>query len=294
MEIILNNVMKKYGSKVALDGVSLDLNEDGVTCLLGPNGAGKTTMLKILTNLTHPTSGYASIGGIKVHENPRKALTRVGSLVEQPEFYPYLRGEEILDFICRIRGISGREIREEIRRVSSLTGISDYLERKAGGYSRGMKQRLGLACSMVSDPEFLILDEPTFGLDPRGMKEMREVIRKFGSTPGKSVLMSTHLVSEARELCDRIIICNHGNVVSDQHYRSDDQMLKITLESPMNSGLNVKGFEIIETMDRVIIARKDSGISTQSVINSLEGSGASIRFIEPYNDIEETYMRLVK
>jgi ABC-2 type transport system ATP-binding protein len=294
MDIILNNVVKKYGSKTALDGVNLELNEGGVTCLLGPNGAGKTTMLKVLTNLTHPSSGYASIDGIKVHENPQKALMRVGSLVEQPEFYPYLKGREILDFICRIRGIPKNKITEEIERVSSLTGSSGYLDRKAGGYSRGMKQRLGLACSLVSDPEFLILDEPTFGLDPRGMKEMRDVIREFGSRKGKSVLMSTHLVSEARELCDRIIIFNNGNVADDRHYRSDDLLIKVTLETETEIRSEHSGFQIVENFGKTLILRRDSGIRTSDIINALQSEGIAIKFIEPYNDIEAAYMSNVK
>lgn len=294
MEIALRNVIKRYGKKTALDGVNLELEEGGVTCLLGPNGAGKTTMLKVLTNLTHPTSGYASIDGIKVHENPQKALMRVGSLVEQPEFYPYLSGREILDFICRIRGIARDGIQNEIERVARLTGASGYLDRKAGGYSRGMKQRLGLACSLVSDPEFLILDEPTFGLDPKGMKEMRDVIREFGSREGKSVLMSTHLVSEARELCDRIIIFNNGNVVDDRHYRSDDLLIKVTLEADTEIKSDQPGFKVVENFGKTIILRRDPETRTSDIINALQSKGLRIRFIEPYNDIEAAYMSNVK
>lgn len=294
MKIAINNVVKKYGRKTALNGLTLEMSNHGVICLLGPNGAGKTTMLKVLTNLTRPTSGYASINGIKVFDNPRKALMRVGSLVEQPEFYPYLTGREVLDFVCKVRGIENRAgITDEIERVSGLTGITDYLDRRSGGYSRGMKQRLGLAGSMISDPEILILDEPTFGLDPRGMKEMRDVIREFASREDRLVLMSTHLVSEAKELSDRVIIVNHGNVISDQKYRSEDLILKVTLESQPGNMKGTPDFELLEQHGNMLVLRKNDGMSNDDLIRWLGSNGCRIKFVEPYNDIEEIYMKNV-
>jgi ABC-2 type transport system ATP-binding protein len=250
-------------------------------------------MLKVLTNLTRPTSGYASINGIRVYDNPRKALMRVGSLVEQPEFYPYLKGREILDFVCKIRGIGRGDIGREISRVSELTGITEYLDARAGGYSRGMKQRLGLAGSMVSDPDILILDEPTFGLDPRGMKEMRDVIREFASRKERLVIMSTHLVSEAKELSDRVIIVNHGNVIKDQKYRSEDMIVKVTLETGIDGSNGMDSIDILENHGNMIIARKKEGQTNDDLIRSLNGMGYRIRFVEPYNDIEEIYMKNV-
>lgn len=293
MGISLHDVVKRYGKKTALNGLNLDMEGNGVICLLGPNGAGKTTMLKVLTNLTRPSSGYASINGIRVFDNPRKALMRVGSLVEQPEFYPYLKGREILDFVCKIRGIDRGSIDSEIARVSELTGIAEYLDRRAGGYSRGMKQRLGLAGSMVSDPEILILDEPTFGLDPRGMKEMRDVIREFASREKRLVIMSTHLVSEAKELSDRVIIINHGNVIKDQKYRSEDMIVKVTLESEVNGLNGTDSLDILESHGNMIIVRKTQGQTNDDLIRMINGIGYRIRFVEPYNDIEEIYMKNV-
>lgn len=293
MVITFHDVVKRYGKKTALNGLNLDMEGNGVICLLGPNGAGKTTMLKVLTNLTRPSSGYASINGIRVFDNPKKALMRVGSLVEQPEFYPYLRGREILDFVCKVRGIDRNSIGREITRVSELTGITEYLDRRAGGYSRGMKQRLGLAASMVSDPEILILDEPTFGLDPRGMKEMRDVIREFASRKDRLVIMSTHLVSEAKELSDRVIIINHGNVIKDQKYRSEDMIVKVTLESEVNGLKEMGSFDILENRGNMIIVRKNAGQTNDDLIRMINGIGYRIRFVEPYNDIEEIYMKNV-
>ncbi|MCL4330900.1 MAG: ABC transporter ATP-binding protein, partial [Candidatus Thermoplasmatota archaeon] len=206
--VLVEKVTKNYRDVRALNEVSLNLQEPGCIGILGPNGAGKTTLLKILTNIVKPTEGVALLNGINVSDEPEKALMDVGALVEQPEFYPYLTALETLKFVGRVKGVTEKNLNSEIQRVSRMTGIVEYLGRKTGNFSRGMKQRLSLACALISDPHIIILDEPTFGLDPRGMKEMRDLIKSLNQSKERIIILSTHLIYEAQEICDRVIIIN--------------------------------------------------------------------------------------
>jgi ABC-2 type transport system ATP-binding protein len=278
----LDAVSKAYGATLALDRVSLLV--DGPVCLgvLGPNGAGKTTMLKVITNISRPTAGVALVNGINVAENPQKALSSVGSLIEQPEFYPYLRGREILEFVAKVRGLKGREIDAGIAETAAKTGCGGYLDRKAGTLSRGMKQRLGLAAALIGDPEILILDEPTFGLDPGGMRDIREIIRGLGAERRRIIMLSTHLTYEASEICDRVVM------------RLDTEEVKIVLEEApadlalppdLSSGFRVEGSTVIVT--------KNDGVSNSQLISYLASKGMRIRYILPGNSVEDMYVRVV-
>jgi ABC-2 type transport system ATP-binding protein len=290
----LDAVSKAYGATLALDRVSLLV--DGPVCLgvLGPNGAGKTTMLKVITNISRPTAGVALVNGINVAENPQKALSSVGSLIEQPEFYPYLRGREILEFVAKVRGLKGREIDAGIAETAAKTGCGGYLDRKAGTLSRGMKQRLGLAAALIGDPEILILDEPTFGLDPGGMRDIREIIRGLGAERRRIIMLSTHLTYEASEICDRVVIVNRGRIVHDTGLRLDTEEVKIVLEEApadlalppdLSSGFRVEGSTVIVT--------KNDGVSNSQLISYLASKGMRIRYILPGNSVEDMYVRVV-
>lgn len=291
--IELKDVSKKFGSIRALDDINIKVDGPGCIGILGPNGAGKTTMLKILTNIARPTSGSAKINGISVSETPAKALSSVGALVEQPEFYPYLTAKEILSFVAKIKKIRGK-IDGEIRRVAEMTGITTYMDRKAGEMSRGMKQRLGLAVALIGDPEVLILDEPTFGLDPSGMKSMREIIKSLNARKEKIIMLSTHLIYEAQEVCDRILIINKGNVGYDTTNGSPDQ-IRIELENNLN-GVKFPEDLVKEysTSDNVVFVKKRDGVSNSDIIAFCHEMGLRIRWITPYNDIENVYVKLTK
>lgn len=290
--IKLEGITKRFGQLKALDGISFDIDGPGCIGILGPNGAGKTTMLKILTNIVKPSKGIAKVNGISVSEYPEKALASVGALVEQPEFYPYLTAREILSFVVKIK--MAKDEKDEIRRVSELTSITGYLDRKAGEFSRGMKQRLGIAVALVGDPDVLILDEPTFGLDPSGMKQVRDIIKEINAKREKIIILSTHLIYEAQEVCDRIIIVNRGNIGYDVHNGLSDHV-KIELEAP------VTGIDFPAELARKyrsdgnsIYIEKADGTRNSDLIEHCRKMGHEVRWVTPYNDIEAIYVSLTR
>ncbi|MEM3676301.1 MAG: ABC transporter ATP-binding protein [Thermoplasmataceae archaeon] len=289
----VKSVTKKYGSVTALNSVSFEITEPQIVGLLGPNGAGKTTLLKILTNISKPTAGSAMIGGKNVSDDPLNALRDVGSLVEQPEFYPYLKGFEVLSFTAVIKGLSGVERENEIRRVAEITGCSSFLNRKVSGYSRGMKQRLGLASALIGDPDILILDEPTFGLDPLGMVEIRKIIRGIGISRKKTIIMSTHLVHEAQEVCDRVIIVNGGSIIFDGPVR-DGQSLKIVASAiPDPARLKSISTGTVAVSGNTISTTLADGFSVNDLLRELMELGVQILRVSDENSLEDLYVKLI-
>ncbi len=295
-EIEITDLTKNFGKIKALSSFNLKIDKPECVSILGPNGAGKTTLLKALTNIIKPSSGSVAINGITVSENPMKALQYVGSLVEQPEFYPYLTGREIIEFAARVKGASKSRIKDEMEYLVELLSMSDYINRKTGTYSRGMKQRVCLGVALVMKPEILILDEPTFGLDPRGMKEVRDLINNLRLQKSSIILMSTHLISEAKEVSDRIIIVDRGRKIYDTTNEDNRNILKITLEEPIDKNLNLNANEQVSIKilgDQAILAEMHGGISHSTALRLLVNAGLKIKWIEPYNDIEAKYLESV-
>ena len=203
------DLTKRYGPRIlAVDRVSLTLRRGEVYGFLGPNGAGKTTTLRMLLGLIRPTSGTASVLGRQPGDP--KSLARVGALVESPAFYPYLSGRDNLRVIARYAGVS----KERVEAVLELVELTDRAHDKFAMYSLGMKQRLGVAAAVLKDPELLILDEPTNGLDPAGMADMRDLIRSLGSGE-RTVLLSSHLLGEVEQICDRVGVISGGSLIAE-------------------------------------------------------------------------------
>jgi ABC-2 type transport system ATP-binding protein len=204
-----SELTKRYGSRiVAVDGVSLAIRRGEVYGFLGPNGAGKTTTLRMLLGLIRPTSGTARVLG-RPPGDP-EGLARVGALIESPAFYPYLSGRRNLLVMARYAGVPPSRVDVALDQVE-LTGRADD---KFKGYSMGMKQRLGVAAALLKDPELLILDEPTNGLDPAGMADMRALIRSLGRGD-RTVLLSSHLLGEVEQICDRVGVIQGGKLVTE-------------------------------------------------------------------------------
>ncbi len=294
MELEAANLSKKYGNFYALQDFNLNVHKGECVALLGPNGAGKSTLLKISTNIIHPTRGTLKIAGINVQDDPMKALEKVGPLVELPEFYPYLNGTEILNFVCKVKGASKEKIKDEIERLSSMLKMEEFINKKSGSYSRGMKQRLALACSMTMDPELLILDEPTFGLDPRGMREFIEIIREINVKEGKTVILSTHLISEAREIADKVVIINHGTKMLEMKNERETNLMNVTFYSkPEASSLETSSIKVIEDHGNTVTIQRDENISNDDVIDYFREKNLKIRWIEPTNQIERKYLELI-
>ncbi|WP_249716076.1 ABC transporter ATP-binding protein [Paenibacillus sp. J31TS4] len=206
----VQNLKKKIRSKWIIKGISFDVGPGEVFGFLGPNGAGKTTTIRMLVRLIRPTEGSIKIGGIPMDKHPNEALKQVGCIVENPELYGYLSGWENLEHFARmLPGVGSERIRE----VVAIVGMEKRIHDKVKTYSLGMRQRLGIAQALLGNPKLLILDEPTNGLDPQGIKEMRQFIRRLAET-GLSVFVSSHLLSEIQLMCDRVAIISQGTVIA--------------------------------------------------------------------------------
>lgn len=206
----VHNLRKKIGRKEIIKGLSFQLKKGEVFGFLGPNGAGKTTTIRMLVGLIKPTSGTIQIGGYNIEDNFEDAMRNLGCIVENPELYPYLTGyDNLLHFARMLDGIGEDRIKE----VTELVGLTERIYDKVKTYSLGMRQRLGIAQALLGRPKVLILDEPTNGLDPAGIREMREFIRFLAEDEGLSVLVSSHLLSEIQLLCDRVAIISKGTII---------------------------------------------------------------------------------
>lgn len=211
-EIVLSveHLKKRIKKKWIIKDVSFEVHAGEVFGFLGPNGAGKTTTIRMLVDLIKPTDGVVKVCGYPVHRQPEQALKYVGSIVENPEMYSYLTGFENLEHFARMQpGIT----EERINEVAEIVGLDQRIHEKVSTYSLGMRQRLGIAQALLGDPKLLILDEPTNGLDPKGIKELRAFIRKLADE-GLAVFVSSHLLSEIQLMCDRVAIISNGEILT--------------------------------------------------------------------------------
>ena len=213
MDIILENLTKRYGYQKAVDNISFHVKTGEVLGFLGPNGAGKTTTMKILAGLIAPNEGDARIGDFSVKDKPEEIKKLIGYLPENNPLYQEMPVIDYLEFSGAIQGIPKNRIGERIREMVRLCGLNAEKHKKIGELSKGFRQRVGLAQAMIHNPQVLILDEPTTGLDPNQIVEIRRLIKELGKE--KTVILSTHILPEVEATCDRILIINKGKIVAD-------------------------------------------------------------------------------
>jgi ABC-2 type transport system ATP-binding protein len=204
---------KHYGSVVALDRLDLAVPAGVVFGLLGPNGAGKTTTIRLLTGLARPTAGRATVAGIAVGIDATGLRRRIGWLDQDPRFYGWMRGRELLELVGRLHGIGGADLRRRVGETLELVGLADAAERRIGGYSGGMRQRLGIGQAIVHRPDVLILDEPVSSLDPEGRRDLLALVADLRGA--STVLFSTHVLADVERICDRVGILDHGRLVTE-------------------------------------------------------------------------------
>jgi len=211
--IEVQNLTKRYGLHTAVDSVSFSISKGEVVGFLGPNGAGKSTTMNILTGYLSATEGDVFIDGTNILEDPEAVKRRIGYLPESPPVYPEMTVHEYLTFACKIKGVPRNEIKDRIDGGLDTVGIRDVYRRLIGNLSKGYRQRVGLAQALMGNPDILILDEPTAGLDPKQIIEIRELIRRLGTD--RTVVLSSHILPEVSEICKRVMIINAGNIVAD-------------------------------------------------------------------------------
>jgi ABC-2 type transport system ATP-binding protein len=212
MSVIVRNVTKIYGSQKALNNVSFELNPGEIVGFIGPNGAGKSTMMKIITGYIPQTEGFVSLNDIDITDDPIGAKRLIGYLPENNPLYLSMYVKEYLTFIAGLYNL-GKSIKEKVNKMITLTGLSSEQKKRIGELSKGYRQRIGIAQSLIHDPQILILDEPTSGLDPNQIVEIRDLIKEVGRN--KTIMLSTHIMQEVEAICSRIIIINNGEIVAD-------------------------------------------------------------------------------
>lgn len=209
--ISCTDLTKRYGDVLALDHLSLDVPSGAIFGFLGPNGAGKTTALRLFTGLAFPNSGAASVAGIDVATGGAALRRRIGVLEQSPQYYGWMRGRELLSFVGEIFGLRGKALQNRVDETLALTGLTDAAHRRIGGYSGGMRQRLGLAQALINQPDALFLDEPVSALDPEGR---HDILAAIASLRGKStIFMSSHVLADIERICDSVAIINHGRLI---------------------------------------------------------------------------------
>jgi ABC-2 type transport system ATP-binding protein len=302
------DLSKRYGSFPALSNLNLKL--EGAKCVgfLGPNGAGKTTTLKIFTDLIRSNSGEALINGVNVHTQKKKALESVGALIETPEIYPALTPREGLSMIAEIRGVPKAELTQRIQGALKEVHMEEWIDKRIGKFSKGMKQRVCVASALLSDPSVVLLDEPTNGLDPRGMNEVREIIK---SLKGKNrlIFMSSHILSEVSDVCDEVAMIDHGKlVVYDSianvtaRFSGGENIVEVSFKRSVDATVisrvsRIRSVTAVERKDDVILQiRFNGGVDAQEsiLVDMVEMNIGVISYRPAASALEDVYLSLIK
>lgn len=219
------NLTKRYGNVTAVDNLNLQVEKGSIFGLLGPNGAGKTTTILMLLGLTEPTAGRALVAGHDATRNPIAVKSLVGYLPDNVGFYEDLSGRENLYYTASLNGLTGKEAANRISQALKRVGLEEDGHRKVGEYSRGMRQRLGIADVLVKDPELIIMDEPTLGIDPEGVRELLDLIKKLAQEDGRTILLSSHMLHQVQQICDRVGIFVKGRLIANGTIEELNQQL---------------------------------------------------------------------
>ena len=299
------DLSKQYkGGVLALKDLSIQIRHGTCVGFLGPNGAGKTTTIKILTNLISPTSGEAYIDGVDALREPKEALRQVDSLVEVPGMPDYLSPHEMLSYFGKVRGMSTDAIHARIKEVLATVKLSDWEHRKIGSFSTGMTRRLAIAKALLHDPDILIMDEPVIGLDPKGMRDIRDII-KGKIKEGKTIFLSSHLLGEVAETCTDVILLERGQVVgkgtvAELTTKALAKSIDVTFIRPLGSGelAKVKSIDLVRGVDplgdRVRLAFDGSPDTGAAILSRLVSMGLGVTSFTPQSaTLEDVYVSVM-
>ena len=260
--IEVKNLTKKYGSFTALDNVSFKIEEGEIIGLLGPNGAGKSTTMNIITGYIEPTEGEVIVNGINMLKKPKKAKREIGYMPEGVPLYYDLTAKEFVTYMAGIKKVDKKTKKEKVQKILKETGLSDVQNKLIKNLSRGYKQRVSMAGALVGEPKILILDEPTVGLDPKQITEIRSLIKKLGKD--HTVILSSHILSEVSQICDKVIIINKGKLVAIdtpnnlEEKVTNDNSVYVTVEDTENK-INEMKEKIEDIKDINLIKENEDG-----------------------------------
>ncbi len=275
MSIVVENLTKTYGQQNAVNDISFQVNTGEILGFLGPNGAGKTTTMKIITCFMAPTKGDVRVNNFSIHDNPEEIKKKIGYLPENNPLYYDMNVIDYLEFVGELQGISKAKIQDKIVEMIHVCGLNIEKHKKIGELSKGYRQRVGLAQAMINDPEILILDEPTTGLDPNQIIEIRKLIRHLGKE--KTVILSTHILPEVEATCDRILIINEGKIVADgtpetlRKQAQGNEMLRVQFA---DYGSRDSVISLLQSLDTVLMVDPVLNEDGTFLIQSREGKSS--------------------
>ncbi len=292
------NITKVFNNRVAVNNISFDVHEGEIFGLLGPNGAGKTTTMKMICGLTKITRGEIYVCGSNVSKNKEKALKNIGAIIENPLMYTYMSGYDNLKYYASLyKGIS----KQDILSYARVVGLEYRLKDKVSTYSLGMRQRLGICQALLHNPKLLILDEPLSGLDPAGVKEIRDFLKFIAKKQKIAILISSHMLGEMEQLCDTIAIINNGKLIETktlkqlQEGQENSKKIKITVNAPNYAGkiiINELRYKVEIAGNSVVVYANQSEVP--KITNKLISYGVSIFGIEYiYKSLEQIFMEII-
>ena len=304
IEII--GLRKQFKEFVAVNDLTFKVRKNSFTGFLGPNGAGKSTTLKILTNLLKATSGNAYLNGIDVTVDAKNALKGVGTVVETPEFYPYLTPVQTFQYMGSLFGMTRESIADQTASILEEMKMTEWADKKIGTFSKGMKQRISIGLSMLDDPSIIILDEPTSGLDPRGMAETREILKNLRKKHNDlTILMSSHMLHEVSDMCDRIAMINHGTMLLEgdiEDVLGANSVRNISVK--VVGGASKADADVISGMDNVTDVNyggntvkftfKGGDEQQMQLLRDITAAGVKVYSINEDEALESIYLNMIK
>ena len=288
--LVASHLTKVIGKRIIVDDASFELHPGEVFGFLGPNGAGKTTTIRMLVGLIKPTEGNVTICGYDLRRQFEEALRCVGCIVETPDLYRFMTGRENLEHFARMLGVG----KEEIERVGELVAMAHRLDQRVGTYSLGMRQRLGIAQAMLGNPRVLILDEPANGLDPAGIREMRELLRSLAAERKMGVFVSSHLLAEVELMCDRVAIIHKGRILREATVHalvSGSRMMEFRVGDVARAAEVIRGLgmEVETNGDRLFVPIEEA--AAPPLIAALTGHGIDVFHAQKrVQTLEETFL----
>ena len=268
--IEVKNVTKKYGSTIAVDDISFEVKDGEVVGFLGPNGAGKSTTMNMITGFIEPTTGQIIVNGNDISKRPRKAKKEIGYMPENVPLYYELTAKEFVSYMAELKLVKRSERKQEVEKVLKETGLEDVKNKLIRNLSRGYKQRVSMAGALVGNPDVIILDEPTVGLDPKQITEIRSLIKELGKN--HTVILSTHILSEVSQICERVIIINKGKIVAIdtpenlEKTTREKNGIMVTVEDPKDNMSHLK--DEIKEIDSVELVKDNEDGTKQYLITT--------------------------